>query len=63
MDFLNISKIIGLFFVIAEVIFCFLCYSVDFIFRFTPLVIDAIGEDVIFVALGLFISPIFNFLF
>lgn len=52
MDFLNISKIIGLFFVIAEVIFCFLSYSVDFVLRFTALVIDPIGEDVVFITLG-----------
>jgi hypothetical protein len=43
MDFLIISKIIGLFFVIAEVIFYFLSYSVDFVLRFTALVIDSVG--------------------
>ena len=50
MDFLNISKIIGLFFVIAEVIFCFLRYPVEFVFRFAALVVDAVGENVVFVA-------------
>lgn len=52
MDFLNISKIICLFFVIAEVIFCFLSYPVEFVLRFTALVIDPIGEDVVFITLG-----------
>jgi hypothetical protein len=50
MDFLNISKIIDLFFVIAEVIFCFLCYPVEFVLRFTALVVDSVGKDVVFVA-------------
>ncbi len=51
-DFPGISKIIGFFFVIAEVIFCFLCYSVKFVLRFAALVIDAVSQDVVVVAFG-----------